>query len=50
MGWLERQAFQLQAYYFFLQVSKDVPIFSEGVTKSKFFYMDSLLLSTSSNK
>jgi WD40 repeat protein len=32
------------------QVSKDGPVFTEGVTKAKFFYMDSLLLSSSGNK
>ena len=32
------------------KVSKDAQVFTEPVTKSRFFYMDSLLLSTSSNK
>ena len=46
----KKGGFYEEGYGVSRKVSKDVQVFTEPVTKSRFFYMDSLLLSTSGNK
>ena len=45
-----RGGFYEEGYGVAKKVSKDAPVFAEAVTKSRFFYLDSLLLSSSANK
>ena len=45
-----RGGFYEEGYGVVRKVSKEAPVFSDGVNKSRFFYMDNILLSASGNK
>ena len=45
-----RGGFYEEGYGVVRKVSKEAPVFNDGVNKSRFFYMDNILLSASGNK
>ena len=46
----KRGGFYEEGYGVVRKVSKEAPVFCDGVNKSRFFYMDNILLSASGNK